>query len=61
MQLILNSRRKAYGNNAKEVYILLSGKIKCGKGGSYGAGRRVFNSCGETYILCFAMEKKKRN
>lgn len=48
-QSILDNRKKAYGNNAKETY-LLSGKIKCGKcGGSY-VGRRVFNSCGVKYI-----------
>ena len=60
VQLILNSRRKAYGNNAKEVY-LLSGKIKCGKcGGSY-AGRRVFNSCGVKYIYYACNGKRNPN
>ena len=59
-QSILNNRKKAYGNNAKETY-LLSGKIKCGKcGGSY-VGRRVFNSCGVKYIYYACNEKRNPN
>ncbi len=60
VQLVLNSRKKAYKNNAKETY-LLSGKIKCGKcGGSYD-GRRSFNSCGVKYIYYACNGKRNPN
>lgn len=48
VQDILNNRRRAYTNHAKEVY-LLTGKIKCGIcGGSYVGSRRA-NSIGVIY------------
>ncbi len=60
VQLILNSRKKAFRNNAKETY-LLSGKIRCGKcGGSYD-GRRSFNSCGTKYIYYACNGKRNPN
>lgn len=49
VQTILNKRKRAYTNHAKEIY-LLTGKIKCGKcGGSY-VGTRNFNSRGVKYV-----------
>lgn len=49
VQKILNSRKRAYSNNAKEIY-LLTGKIQCGHcGGSY-VGTRKFNSQSKKYV-----------
>ncbi len=48
VQDILNNRKRAYTNHAKEIY-LLTGKIKCGIcGGSY-VGSRRSNSIGVIY------------
>lgn len=49
VQEILNSRRKAYTNHAKEVY-LLTGKITCGVCGGRYVGTRKFNGAGRKYI-----------
>lgn len=59
VQKVLNSRRRAYTNNAKEVY-LLTGKLKCGVcGGSY-VGTRKVNSRGVLYVS-YTCNIKQRN
>lgn len=50
VQEILNTRKRASLNNAKETY-LLTGKIKCAECGGNFVGTRNFNSRGVKYIF----------
>lgn len=60
VQAILNSRKNAYSNNAKEIY-LLSGKIICGICGSHFTGRRSFNPKGKKYVTYTCINKSNAN
>ena len=60
VQTILNRRKKAYTNHAKEEY-LLSGKVQCGEcGGSY-VGKRTTNSRGNVYLSYICCRKRNSN
>lgn len=60
VQTILNRRKKAYTNHAKEEY-LLSGKIKCGECGGNYVGKRTFNSRGVKYVSYICNRKRNPN
>lgn len=57
VQDILESRRKTYGNHAKEKY-LLSGKVKCGECGENYIGKSTTNSRGTKYV-CYVCNRKR--
>ena len=60
VQIILNSRKNANTNRAKEEY-LLSGKVQCGEcGGSY-VGKRTTNSRGNVYLSYICCRKRNSN
>ena len=60
VQIILNSRKNAHTNRAKEEY-LLSGKVQCGEcGGSY-VGKRTTNSRGNVYLSYICCRKRNSN